>query len=64
MNKVSWPTRHELFRASVVVLFTIFVLAVLYFSAFDMVFVGNDSARSGVSGVPDLSRNSCRDRLN
>ena len=32
MNKVSWPTRHELFRASVVVLFTIFVLAgVLYF---------------------------------
>lgn len=32
MNKVSWPTRHELFRASVVVLFTIFVLAfILYF---------------------------------
>lgn len=32
MNKVSWPTRRQLFRASAVVLFTIFVLAaVLYF---------------------------------
>ena len=29
MNKVSWPTRGELFRASVVVLFTIFALATL-----------------------------------
>ncbi len=29
MNKVSWPTRSELFRASVVVLFTIFALATL-----------------------------------
>ena len=27
MNKVSWPTRTELFRASLVVLFTIFALA-------------------------------------
>ena len=27
MNKVSWPTRAELFRASIVVLFTIFALA-------------------------------------
>ncbi len=27
MNKVSWPTRNELFRASMVVLFVIFVLA-------------------------------------
>jgi len=27
MNKVSWPTRTELFRASLVVLFTIFILA-------------------------------------
>jgi len=27
MNKVSWPTRSELFRASLVVLFTIFALA-------------------------------------
>jgi preprotein translocase subunit SecE len=36
MNKVSWPTRHELFRASLVVLFTIFVLAVIlyFFDAF------------------------------
>jgi len=31
MNKVSWPTRAELFRASVVVLVTIFVLAVVLF---------------------------------
>jgi len=29
MNKVSWPTRAELFRASMVVLVTIFVLAAL-----------------------------------
>lgn len=36
MNKVSWPTRNELFRASVVVLVTIFFLTiVLYF--FDIV---------------------------
>ena len=35
MNKVSWPGRQELFRASAVVLFTIFFLAgVLY--AFDI----------------------------
>jgi preprotein translocase subunit SecE len=31
MNKVSWPTRHELWRASLVVLFTIFSLAVVLF---------------------------------
>jgi preprotein translocase subunit SecE len=29
MNKVSWPTRSELFRASVVVLIVIFLLAML-----------------------------------
>ncbi len=29
MNKVSWPTRTELFRASMVVLFTIFFLAIV-----------------------------------
>jgi preprotein translocase subunit SecE len=29
MNKVSWPTRSELFRASMVVLIVIFVLAAL-----------------------------------
>jgi preprotein translocase subunit SecE len=29
MNKVSWPSRAELFRASIVVLLTIFALAVL-----------------------------------
>ena len=29
MNKVSWPTRSELFRASIVVLFTIFILATI-----------------------------------
>lgn len=31
MNKVSWPTRSELFRASLVVLFTIFTLALILF---------------------------------
>ncbi len=31
MNKVSWPTRGELVRSSLVVLFTIFVLAVVLF---------------------------------
>ncbi len=36
MNKVSWPTRGELFRASVVVLVTIFALAVVLFG-FDFV---------------------------
>jgi preprotein translocase subunit SecE len=35
MNKVSWPTRGELFRSSLVVLVTIFALAlVLYFFDF------------------------------
>ena len=29
MNKVSWPTKQELFRASMVVLIVIFVLAVI-----------------------------------
>ena len=36
MNKVSWPTRGELFRASLVVLFTIFALSAVLF-AFDFV---------------------------
>lgn len=31
MNKVSWPTRAELYRSSVVVLVTVFVLATLLF---------------------------------
>lgn len=31
MNKVSWPTRNELYRSSVVVLVTIFVLAMILF---------------------------------
>jgi preprotein translocase subunit SecE len=31
MNKVSWPTRPELMRASLVVLFTIFFLAAVLF---------------------------------
>jgi preprotein translocase subunit SecE len=31
MNKVSWPSRGELFRASLVVLVTIFVLATVLF---------------------------------
>jgi preprotein translocase SecE subunit len=31
MNKVSWPSRAELFRASMVVLFTIFALAAVLF---------------------------------
>lgn len=36
MNKVSWPARGELWRASVVVMLTIFVLAGLLF-AYDLV---------------------------
>ena len=36
MNKVSWPTRGELFRASLVVLFTVFALSVVLFT-FDFV---------------------------
>ncbi len=36
MNKVSWPTRTELYRSSVVVLVTVFVLASLLFM-FDIV---------------------------
>ncbi len=36
MNKVSWPTRGELVRSSLVVLFTIFALAVVLFG-FDAV---------------------------
>ena len=32
MNKVSWPSRGELFRASVVVLFTIIALALLLYA--------------------------------
>ena len=36
MNKVSWPARGELFRASVVVMLLIFVLAMVLF-AFDLV---------------------------
>lgn len=35
MNKVSWPTQHELVRSSLVVMFTIFSLAVLLF-AYDL----------------------------
>jgi preprotein translocase subunit SecE len=35
MNKVSWPTRGELYRSSIVVLVTIFVLAAVLFG-FDM----------------------------
>jgi preprotein translocase subunit SecE len=36
MNKVSWPTRLELFRASLVVLFCIVALALLLFG-YDMI---------------------------
>jgi preprotein translocase subunit SecE len=32
MNKVSWPSRGELYRASLVVLFVIFALAVVLFA--------------------------------
>ncbi len=35
MNKVSWPTRTELYRSSIVVLVTIFALAVVLFG-FDL----------------------------
>jgi preprotein translocase subunit SecE len=31
MNKVSWPTRDQLYRASVVVIFVIFAMAILLF---------------------------------
>jgi preprotein translocase subunit SecE len=31
MNKVSWPTRSELYRSSIVVLITIFALAIVLF---------------------------------
>lgn len=31
LNKVSWPTWRELFRASMVVIFTIFFLAIILF---------------------------------
>ena len=36
MNKVSWPTRDQLYRASVVVIFVIFAMAVLLF-VFDII---------------------------
>ncbi len=36
MNKVSWPTQDQLYRASVVVIFVIFAMAVLLF-AFDVI---------------------------
>ena len=36
MNKVSWPSKTELIRASIVVMFTIFFLAIILF-AFDIV---------------------------
>ena len=36
MNKVSWPSRGELFRASVVVMLVIFLLAAILF-AYDLV---------------------------
>ncbi len=39
MNKVSWPTRSELIRASMVVLITIFVLAAIL-AAFDLFWSG------------------------
>ena len=36
MNKVSWPSRGELFRASIVVMFVIFFLAFILF-AYDLI---------------------------
>jgi preprotein translocase subunit SecE len=38
MNKVSWPTKQELIRASIVVLVTIFLLAAVLF-AFDILWI-------------------------
>lgn len=38
MNKVSWPSRTELLRSSVVVIFVIFVMAALLF-AYDMIWL-------------------------
>jgi preprotein translocase subunit SecE len=35
MNKVSWPSRKELFRATIVVIVTIFLLAIILFG-YDM----------------------------
>ena len=39
MNKVSWPTRNELFRASMVVLIEIFALAIIL-TAYDVFWKG------------------------
>lgn len=36
MNKVTWPTKDELIRASIVVIFTIFFLAIALF-VFDII---------------------------
>jgi preprotein translocase subunit SecE len=48
MNKVSWPSRGELYRSSMVVLFTVFFMAAVLF-AFD--FVWNSIFQAlGVSG--------------
>ena len=36
MNKVSWPSRGELFRASMVVILVIFFLAAILLFAYDV----------------------------
>ncbi len=39
MNKVSWPSQQELIRSSLVVMFVIFILAIVLFG-FDMLWMG------------------------
>jgi preprotein translocase SecE subunit len=58
MNKVSWPNRSELFRASVVVLFTIFFLAAVLFGFdsfwrwfFDVLKLFPQAAQTAMAGV-------------
>ncbi len=53
MNKVSWPSRAELFRASVVVILVIFFLAALLFgydTLLSMLMKGIDRVVSGIVG--------------
>ena len=51
MNKVSWPSRGELFRASVVVIVVIFFLAAILF-AYDLVLTSH--LRAGVERLVQL----------
>ncbi len=39
LNKVTWPSRHEVVQATIVVIFTMFLMA-LYIGAIDLVLSG------------------------